>query len=439
MKKHIVLTFVCWLFLSNIMLAQNLILIKNARIFDGTSDKLSQTQSVLIEDNLIKQIGSSINVPKSATVIDAKGKVLTPGFIDCHVHIMVQTNFLESVSADEYYVAYVAQKMADTLLMSGFTSIRDAGGNTFSLKKAIDKGLIKGPRIYPSGTMISQTGGHADHRFDNMQSALIKFEPDPLMEGGHMAIADGKSEIMKAVRENLRRQASQIKICVGGGTGSISDPLEVTEFTSDEIKAAVDVASDFGTYVMAHVYNEAGVRRAIENGVRSIEHGNLLNKETLKLMKEKDIWLSPQVNAYTFIPDGYTPGQADKHRKAYAGLDSLFTNAKEIGFRNIVFGTDVINSPSMFYKENVEFTQRTKWFSNPEILQQATGNGGKLLALSGVLNPYPHPLGVIQVGAYADLLIHNGNPMEDLNVLLKPSDNLLLIMKDGKIYKNTLK
>jgi imidazolonepropionase-like amidohydrolase len=256
---------------------------------------------------------------------------------------------------------------------------------------------------------------------------------------GDMAVADGVPEVLKAAREVLRMGGSQIKIAVGGGTGSYADPVEVTEFTPEEIRAAVQAASDYGTYVMAHVYNNDGIRRAVDNGVKSIEHANLIDEKTMRYMKEKDAWLCPQVIVYTFHPHGYTEDQKAKHDQAFAGIDNMFKIAKKIGYDKIVFGSDIITDPETMEKINDEFTYRAKWFTPAEILQQATSKGGELLAMSGPKNPYPGKLGVIEKGAYADLLLIDGNPLNDISILTKPEENLALIMKDGRIYKNTIK
>jgi imidazolonepropionase-like amidohydrolase len=414
------------------------VLITNVRIFDGTSDKLTEPMSVLVEGNKIAKIATSITPPKGATVIDAKGRTLTPGFIAMHEHIIGQMPFSDIFTNDTRYAGYVATQTVQDYLMRGFTTVRDVAGNTFSLKLAIDWGYVVGPRIYPSGPMISQTAGHSDHRHQSDASALIGGTWDPMVRNGDMAVVDGVPEVLKAVRENLRQGASQIKIAVGGGTGSFADPLEVTEFTPEEIQAAVQAASDYGTYVLAHVYNNDGVRRAIDNGVKCIEHGNLMSESTLRYMKKHDIWLSPQVIVFTFIPHGYTEDQANKHRQAYAGIDNMFTAAKKIGFDKIVFGSDIITDPAMIKRINEEFVHRTKWFTPAEILAQATSKGGELLTMSGPKNPYPGKLGVIEEGAYADLLLINGNPLEDISILTKPEENLALIMKDGKVYKKNI-
>lgn len=414
-------------------------LIKNVNVYDGFSDELVQNQDVLIEGNLIKQVSENISPKNGTDIIEGNNKTLSPGFIAVHEHLLGQMSFGELFTTDTRYAAYIATGTANKYLMNGFTAVRDVAGNTFSLKRAIDKGHITGPRIYPSGAMISQTSGHADHRNPTNASNLHGNGTwDPLVINGDMVVADGVPEVLKAVRENLRQGATQIKIAVGGGTGSYADPLDVIEFTPEEIRAAVNAASDWGTYVLAHVYNNEGIRRAVDNGVKSIEHANLIDEKTLKYMKKNNVWLSPQVSVYTFIPKGYTPDQATKHRAAYKGLEILFSTAKKINYEKIAFGSDIITDPIAIERINEEFVHRTKWFSNAEVMKQATSNSAALLALSGKRNPYPHPMGVIKSGAYADLLLIDGNPLKDISILTKPKKNLRLIMKDGVIYKNTL-
>lgn len=414
------------------------VLITNAKVFDGRSDKLTEPISVLIESNKIKQIGTIIDAPKTATVIDAGGRVMTPGFIDSHSHLMFQLSFGEAFSSDEFYWAYVSTQAARIYLDNGFTTVREVAGNSFSLKKAIDRGVVVGPRVYPSGPMISQTSGHSDHRTDAQKSAMIAHEPSIPMKYDMVQLADGRAEVLKSVREALRRGASQIKISVGGGTGSYADPLDTTQYTDDEIRAAVEAAADWNTYVTAHVYNADGIRRAVENGVKCIEHGNLIDEPTLKLMKKKGVWLSPQVIVYTYHPLGYTDDQKAKHDEAYAGIDNMFKTAKKIGFDKIAFGSDIITDLGMLKRINEEFVHRTEWFTPVEILRQATSKSAELMALSGPRNPYPGKLGVIEEGAYADLLLVEGNPLDNIEVLTQPEENLVLIMKDGMIYKNTI-
>ena len=413
-------------------------LITGARIFDGVSDTLIEGQDVLIEDGMIAQVAAGIAAPEGATVIDAAGRVMTPGFIDSHAHLMLQMSYGEGLNSDEFYHAYMSTRTARQYLMHGFTTVRDVMGNTYSLKSAIDQGVVVGPNVFPSGPMISQTSGHSDHRNASYKPANLADEPDLFVKYFHAAIADGRPEVLQVTREALRRGSSQIKISVGGGTGSEFDPLDVIQYTEDEIRAAVEAASDWGTYVTAHVYNSDGIQRAIRAGVKSIEHGQLMDRETMQMMMENDVWLSPQVIVYTFIPLGYTEDQAAKHRQAYDGIDNMFTMAKEMGFEKIAFGSDIITDPGMIERINEEFVYRTEWFDNAEVLRQATSKSAELLSMAGLRAPYKGKFGVIEEGARADLLLINGNPLEDIEILVDYETSLALIMKGGEIFKNTV-
>lgn len=412
-------------------------LIRNAHIFNGIAETLIEGMDVLIEGSVIRRIARGIDAPAGSAVIDAGGRTLTPGFIAAHEHLMMQMSAPELLTSDTRYFAYVATQTVRTYLMNGFTSVRDAAGNTFSLKTAIDRGIVAGPRIFPCGPMISQTSGHADHRLPAQGPALVGGQPSTLMAYGDMAVVDGVPEVLKAVRESMRMGATQIKIAVGGGTGSYADPLDVIEFTAEEIRAAVQAAEDFQTYVMAHVYNPPGIRRAVENGVKSIEHGNLIDEPTMRIVQESGAWLSSQVIVYTFIPNGYTEDQAAKHREAYAGIDNMFTIAKRIGFDRIAFGTDIITDPATTARMNEEFVLRTRWFTPFEVLRQATAYSGALLGLSRRYSP--GKLGVIEEGALADILLINGDPLRDISILTKAEESLALIMKGGMIHKNLLR
>jgi len=414
-------------------------LFTNVNVFDGSNEKLIREANVLVEGNLIKTVSTVSITAEGATVIDGGGRTLMPGLIYMHEHMMFQLpSPIQMINGDDRYNAIVSTMAAKKYLDRGITTVRDAGGNSFGLKQAIDEGLVPGPRIFPSGPMLSQTSGHGDLRPPTNPSTFAGGEQSGMVARGDLVVVDGIPEVLRAARENLRRGASQIKIAVGGGTVSQSDPLEVVELTPDEIRNIVQVAEDFGTYVASHVYNTKGIRRAVDNGVKSIEHGNLIDRETLQYMKDKDVWLSPQITVYTFIPGGYTEDQAAKHRQAYAGIDSMFTAAKEIGFENIVVGSDIITAPTRIDTILDELKLRAKWFTPVEILRQATSNGGKLLSLANVKNPYKQgKLGVIEEGAYADMLLVDGNPLEDITVAVNP-DNFRIIMKDGVIHKNTL-
>ena len=418
--------------------AANTVVIRDARIFDGVNDQLSSSRDVLVVNGLIDSIGPSLSVPEGTKEIDAGGKTLMPGLIDAHAHIMLQLPVWQALSVDEYYYAYTATVAAKIIIDNGFTTIRDMSGDTFSLRKAIDAGTLVGPRIFPSGPMNSQTAGHSDHRADEAAPRLLDgHSRSPLERRGMTAVADGVPEVLQAARENLRRGAPQIKIAVGGGISSYGDPLDVTQFTEDEISAAVDAAAGWGTYVAAHVYNSKGVRRAVDLGVRSIEHANLIDRETLEYMNKRDVWLSPQVLVFQQELKGMNADQLEKQRQALDGLNDLMTNANKIGYRNIVFGTDIVTSLDELKRINQELLIRTQWFKPVEVLRQATSKAGELVALSGPRNPYGK-LGVIEPGAVADILIVDGNPLTDIAVLTKPEQNLRVIMQGGRLHKNTL-
>jgi len=414
------------------------VLITNANIFNGKSDKLATGMSVLVEGNKIAKIGKSIAAPAGATVIDAKGRTMTPGFIAAHEHLIGQMPFMDAMFEDTRYMGYVAAWTVGIYLKNGFTTVRDMGGNSLSLKTAVDRGYIDGPRIYSSGAIISETGGHAEHRTIAQGSRLAGGPWDNLVVMGDCAIADGVPEVLKATRENLRMGASQIKIATAGGVAE-GDPLDAVEWTAEEVQAATKAAADWGTYVTSHTYTKEGVLRAIDNGVKAIEHGNLLDEETLRLMQKKGIWFSPQIMLFRNEPKGLDEEQKKKFEEVAQGIEGLFALAKKIGYTKLAFGTDIVTDPKTLQRMNEEFVHRTKWFTPAEILRQATSSNAELMALSGKRNPYPGKLGVIEEGAYADILLINGDPLKDISILTKPDENLALIMKDGKIYKNTVK
>lgn len=364
-----------------------------------------------------------------------------PGLIDMHWHsayanIPMQTGLV----TEHAYHLLIGAKGNEKALLRGFTTVRDVGGNVFSLAKLTDAGIYDGPRIFASGPAISQTSGHTDFR----PATAVPAETDmPLvyMERiGHVMVADGVPEVLKRTREALRMGASQIKINSGGGVSSSFDPLDVTQFTAEETKAAVDAATDWNTYVATHTFTDEATRRALEAGVLSIEHGHLLSEETLRLMKKKGAYLSMQPilddeDAIQF-PEGSFSRQ--KYVTVTEGTDNVYRLARKLGVK-IVFGTDTLFDPELAAKQGAQLAKLERWFSPVEALRQATSTAGELLARSGPRSPYPDgPLGVIREGAYADLILVDGNPLEDLVLIANPEENFDLIMKDGVIYKNTL-
>ena len=415
-------------------------LFTNVHVFDGKAEKRIMNANVLVEGNLIKQVSPTPISGEGAKVIDGGGRTLMPGLIDAHWHTTYSyLSQAEMFISDVAMITIAAVKGAEPTLMRGFTTVRDMGGNCFSLKKAIDRGMINGPRIYPSGAPICQTSGHFDFRGPNDVPAN---NTDPLSyfeRNGVVMVADGVPEVIKRVRENLRMGATQIKLAAGAGVSSLYDPLDVSEYTYEELKAAVDVAKTWNTYVAVHVFTDEAVQTSLKAGIKSIEHGMLLSEETLKMIKEKGAWLSiqPLLNdedAFEFAD----PVSNQKFINVTEGTVKVYELAKKLGVK-IAFGTDMLFDPETAAKQGKFLTKLKRWFTPYEALKMATSTNAELLALSGPRNPYPEgPLGVIEEGAYADLLLVDGNPLQNLDLVADPDKNFVVIMKDGKIYKNTV-
>ncbi|WP_226629739.1 metal-dependent hydrolase family protein [Alloyangia pacifica] len=417
------------------------LLITGARIFDGVGPELVEGQDVLVQDGMIAAVGAGLSAPEGAVVIDAGGRVMTPGFIDVHYHLSLcnvpVADMAGSNAPDLDYIGIKAAQAAEEALMRGYTSLRDVGGASWGAKLAADRDEIAGPRVWPSLRAISQFGGHGDANPRFMDPREFGGPENNLERLGYSRIVNGRAEVLTAVREQLKRGASQIKMHLAGGVGTEFDPIDGRQFTADEIRAAVEVAEGFGTYVTAHVYTVDGVKQAIENGVKAIEHGNLINEEIAQMMAENDVWLSPQVVVYlTFSPD-LGSVRLEKGRMVSEGLDTMFELAKKYDLK-IAFGTDVVVNPEACADQNREFVERTRWFTPAEVLAQATSLSGELLQLSGDRNPYPGKIGVIEAGAHADLLLIDGNPLEDISILRDYEGSLDLIMKAGKIYKDDM-
>lgn len=417
------------------------VLFTNANIFDGKNEKIAKGMSVLVEGNKIAKIAKSITAPDGATVIDAKGKTLMPGLIDAHAHPMFAGISQQAgLTSPDGYLNLVAAKTAEQFLMQGFTSLREASGNSFSLKRAIDQGLYTGPRIYPTGPMISQTSGHADYR----PATSVPYDPDATLSyierNGHALIADGVPEMTRGVRSALRMGASQVKLGAGGGVASSYDPLDVAEFNYEEIKAAVDVADTWNTYVMVHAYTPKAIQTSLMAGVKSIEHGQLMDEETAKMIAEKGAWLCLQ----PFLDDEdaiYFPEGSDQRKKFLmmtAGTENAYRFAKKYNIKT-AFGTDVLFDAKLAAKQGKQLAKLTRWYTPFETLKMATYDNAQLLKLCGARDPYPGDLGVVKEGALADLILVDGNPLENIDLVADPDKSFVVIIKDGKIYKNTTK
>jgi imidazolonepropionase-like amidohydrolase len=419
--------------------APSRVLFRNVYVFDGRSDARTENTSVLVEDNLIKAVSAELSPADGTTVIDGEGRTLMPGLADTHVHIAFATLPLPMMLNGLESYNYIYQTVdAKSMLMRGVTVVRDMGGDTFGLKQAIDEGLVEGPRIYPAGAAISQTAGHFDFRTPNQRHARFGGAPVPYVLQGHARIVDGVPEVLAAARENLRHGASHIKLAAGGGYASPADPLLGNQFTYEEIKAAVDTAADWQTYVTIHSYHPSAINRAIDAGVKDIGHGQLLDEKTLRRMANEGVFLSTQPFTVCNEPQLDDFSNA-KLAQVCKGTEFIYETATKIPKLKVTYGTDIFFSPTDVLDEQVKMMERLlNWYKPVDILKMATGNAGELFKLSGLRNPYPDgDLGVVEEGAYADLLLVDGNPLEDLSAVTD-SSNIRLIMKDGKVFKNTL-
>jgi len=419
------------------------VLFTNVNVFNGIDDRLYESHSVLVEGNLIKAISAAeIETSDNVIVIDGGGRTLMPGLIDGHNHITIPAS--PNQVANDWHWGYLSAHIsneAEKMLLRGFTTLRDAGGPAYGIARAIDEGLAVGPRIYPSGHFIGQTSGHTDFRSYN-ESHTRDRTSRSAFETNWAFMADGRDDVLAYTREALRRGATQVKLSVGGGVASAYDPLDTAQFTLDEIRAAVEAANDWNTYVMVHAYTDRSVMRALEAGVKSIDHGTLIqNPETMIAMREAGAIFNPQALIFTPSPEALKslpPELVAKGAPARKGVDVSMRLAKKHGVK-IAFGVDSFGSPEALARQNQELSVRLRWFTPYEILVQATSTTAELVAMSGPRNPYPKgPLGVIQVGAYADILLVDGNPLKDLKPLVDHEAGIDLIMKDGVIYKNTL-
>jgi imidazolonepropionase-like amidohydrolase len=415
-------------------------LFQNVRIFDGKSGVLSVPSNVLVRNHIIERVSvNPITTDANVTSIAGNGRVLMPGLIDAHWHsFMAGTPQMLLMTANSDYLLLLAARQAEATLMQGFTTVRDLGGPVFGLKRAIDEGVMVGPRIYPSGAMISQTSGHGDFRFS---FELPRLPGGPLSHSeaeGIAAIADSPDEVRLRAREQLRQGASQIKVMAGGGVASAYNPIQSVQYTEPEIRAAVEAAENWGTYVTVHAYTPRAIRQAIAAGVKCIDHGQLIDEPTVKLMADKGIWwsLQPLVD-----DEDVAPLDAASRKKAlevFAGTDNAYRLARKYKVK-VAFGADVLFSPRVAgTRHGAQLTKLLRWYAPDEVLKMATADNGELMALSGFINPYPGKLGVVEEGALADLLLVDGNPLENLKLIEDPGKNFLVIMKDGTIYKNIL-
>jgi imidazolonepropionase-like amidohydrolase len=420
------------------------LLITNVSVWDGTSDSVKKSVDVLVEDNKIKQVAAGIKAD-GATVIDGKGGTVTPGFIDMHQHLMLNGGTAAGNNWDAYVQGAHATRASEYLLRSCFTTIRDIAGNSIGIKKAVNEGHLPGPRIYTSGPAIGPTGGHSDWR----ARTAGPDDEDYQMKVQNTMVVDGRAEWLKAGRWNLRNGADFLKVMAGGGVASEFDPLHLQSPSPEEMEAAVQAAKEYGTYVAIHAYTDDAYLKSLKAGVRSFEHGFLTTDKSIKPLAESGAWWSFQpYGGYATLcgayPDWYTEGMKAKGKMVCEGVKNTITTMKKYKVKTFVgsdmFGWDnwhnaIVNvaSPTVELPDDLKYTSL-------ESMKMSTSLPGQFLREETNQNRNDFieaKLGVVEEGAWADILIWNGNPTQDISLILE-ADNLQMVMKDGKVYKNLL-
>jgi imidazolonepropionase-like amidohydrolase len=418
------------------------VIFENVRIFNGKAGQLSASSNVLVTGNVITTISTSpIADPTGAAVerVRGNGRTLMPGLIDNHWHTMfARTTPAQGLEGDIGYNNFVASAEATATLMRGFTSVRDLGGPSFGLKRAIDERLVVGPRIYPAGAMITITGGHGDFRSTSELPRVLGGPLPRMSQLGAAMVADSPDEVRLRVREQLMLGAAHIKLTAGGGVASPHSPLDIATFDEDELRAAVRAAESWNTYVGVHAYTPVAIQRAIAAGVQVIEHGHLMDEASARLIAEKGIWLSFQ----PFTNDGFVPPLPPENmlrlKEVWTGTERTVALAKKYKFK-MAWGTDILFSAEGAARQGEELTKMCQWYSPADVLTMATGTNAELLKLSGRRDPYPGKLGVVEEGALADLLLVDGDPLTNIRLLQDASRSLVVIMKNGTIFKNLLR
>ncbi|MEZ8949091.1 amidohydrolase family protein [Vibrio sp. 10N.247.311.18] len=433
-------------------------LFTNVDVFNGTENKLYEDHHVLVEDNLIKQISASPIEAGDAVVIDGEGKTLMPGLIEGHGHLLLNGGNLSDHENNRTIEELAARATvnANAAFQSGFTTWRDAGGLNTGLRKTIDSGMLPGPRLYTSGAFIGPTGSHAD--FSNLTTANQHFfgSTTSMARNSVSFNADGITEIKAAARQNFKQGNTQIKIMSSGGVASSFDPWQLNAMSAEEIEAAVEIADAYGSYVMSHAYSKKAIMRNLDAGVKTIEHGFMFDGDIADKMEDKDAYITTNMTAFSpYLTQieaiNSNPASKRKAESATKAFKDYISNVNKYqpkwGFHTDCVG-DVVSC--------IKQTDHTIFLAGKELgsfftLKGMTSVNGEIVKLSGVMDPYPEgKLGVIEAGAYADIIIVEGNPLEDLSVIganekwfdAEPRspeiDTIKVIMKDGKVYKNTL-
>jgi imidazolonepropionase-like amidohydrolase len=407
--------------------------VRNARLFDSAAGVLRPGSTIVIEsDRIVAATQESIRVDDAAREIDAGGRVVLPGLIDCHVHVTAATHdFFALALQPASLTAAQSSHILRDMLRRGFTTVRDAAGADFGLQEALARGLYEGPRLFIANQPISQTGGHADMRPKGVRGEGLFCSCAGLAIAG--AIADGVGEVRKAVREQIRNGANHIKIMAGGGVSSPTDPIDGTQFSMEELRAAVEEAEAANLYALAHAYSPRAVTRAVQAGVRSIEHGNLIDEATVREMKRAGAFFVPTLATYAALAEegarlGWSASMLEKLARVQDQGVYAVKLAREEGVP-IAFGTDLLGH--MHPRQNTEFLLRMPAHSPVEVLQSATIVAARLLRQEGAI-------GQLVPGACADLLIVDGEPTTDAGALADPARAIRLLMQGGRPIVDTL-
>jgi imidazolonepropionase-like amidohydrolase len=410
------------------------ILLSNARVFDGTNADCPEDQHVLVRDGLISEISDKPIKASDAQVVDVGGRTLMPGMIDAHIHAYASdVDFQRVGSAGEPYRTAHAARMLGHALDCGFTTLRDIGGGDWSLWRALEDKLIRGPRFFYAGKVLSMTGGHGDFRQASESHHSHGYCSCAGNSNFAAVIADGVDECLKAVREELRRGAHCIKIMGSGGVASPTDPIWMNQYREDEVRAIVNETTERRTYTSAHCHPTSAIRRSVEFGVRCIEHGTLIDDETARFVAERGAYIIPTMVIIFALIElgkqlGFPPQSQKKAEEAYSaalvGMDLMRKAGVKIGF-----GTDLLGKT--YVRQCREFTIRSEVFSPVEILRQCTSMNAEIMQLSG-------QIGCVKPGAFADLLVVDGDPLKDISLLAADGQNLSLIVRGGEIVKNRL-
>jgi len=409
------------------------LLLTNARVFDGESEDCPGGMSVLVEGDVIREVSAKAISAKGARVIDVGGRTLMPGLIDAHMHAYASdVNMFRVEAAGAPYRTAHGVRMLSFALDCGFTTVRDVGGGDYSLAKAIADGLVRSPRFFYSGKVLSMTGGHGDMRPIDELPRYHEMCACGVFNS-FCKIADGVDECIRATREELRQGAHCIKIMGSGGVASPTDPIWMNQYREDEIRAIVQECTERRTYASAHCHPASAVRRCVEFGVRSIEHGTLIDDETAKFVAERGAYIVPTLVTIFALVElgeklGFPPQSLEKAKVAFEGAMAGLEKMRRAGVK-VGYGTDLLGTT--YVRQCQEFTIRKEIFTPLELLRQATSVNAELMMLEG-------KIGCVKPGAYADLIVVDGDPLKEIELLAADGKNISFIVRAGEVVKDTL-